>query len=202
MLVLDHLAVGAADLETGTAWVEAQLGVTLQPGGRHDRFGTHNTLLGLADGIYLEVITPDPDAAPLKGPRWFGLDDFTGPPRLANWICRTDDLDAAVAAAPAAVGQPHALQRGDLHWQITVSDDGKLPFGGAYPTLMQWAEGTHHPADRLPDSGCRLLEFIITHPQADQVQAMLALTDPRIVFQTGPAGFSATFDTPNGPRSL
>lgn len=202
MLVLDHLAVGAADLETGTAWVEAQLGVTLQPGGRHDRFGTHNTLLGLADGIYLEVIAPDPDAAPLKGPRWFGLDDFTGPPRLANWICRTDDLDAAVAAAPAAVGRPHALQRGDLHWQITVSDDGKLPFGGAYPTLMQWAEDTHHPADRLPDSGCRLLEFIITHPQADQVQAMLALTDPRIVFQTGPAGFSATFDTPNGPRSL
>jgi len=40
------------------------LGVPFQPGGRHDVFGTHNALLGLADGLYIEAIAIaiDPDA--------------------------------------------------------------------------------------------------------------------------------------------
>ncbi|MBE0414367.1 VOC family protein [Yoonia sp.] len=202
MLALDHIAVGCADLDNGTAWVAAQLGVQLSPGGRHDRYGTHNTLLGLADGLYLEVIAPDHRAGPVAGHRWFGLDAFAGPPRLVNWICQTDDLPAAVGAAPAAVGDIQSLQRGDLHWQITVPDDGSLPFDGGYPTLMQWAAGTRHPAERLPESGCRLLEFIIMHPQAARLQGMLRLNDPRIVFCAGPVSFSARFDTPHGHRVL
>jgi len=55
----------------------------MQPGGRHVRYGTHNTLLGLGDDLYLEVIAKDPAAAPYDGPTWFGLDDFTG--RAAPW---------------------------------------------------------------------------------------------------------------------
>ncbi|MEL6681592.1 MAG: VOC family protein, partial [Pseudomonadota bacterium] len=38
-LKLDHLAVACTDLAAGTAWVEAQLGVAMQPGGQHVRFG-------------------------------------------------------------------------------------------------------------------------------------------------------------------
>ncbi|MFT7146990.1 MAG: hypothetical protein ACJASZ_001872, partial [Yoonia sp.] len=49
MLTLDHLAVACASLDEGTAWVQDRLGVTLQQGGQHPRYGTHNTLLGLAD---------------------------------------------------------------------------------------------------------------------------------------------------------
>lgn len=202
MLVLDHLAVGCTEIGQGVDWVQQQLGVTLQPGGQHLRYGTHNMLLGLADGIYLEVIAKDPDAAPFDGPTWFGLDDFTGPPRLGNWICGTDDLDAALAHAPATVGSPRALERGDLRWQITVPDDGSMPYGGAYPTLIQWAEGTRHPAARLADSGCRLTAFVVTHPEAATIAPMIDMDDPRVAFRTGPAGFSATFDTPHGQRTL
>jgi hypothetical protein len=202
MLTLDHLAVVAEDLAAGTAWVEAALGVTMQPGGRHIRYGTHNTLLGLGDDLYLEVITKDPDAAPYDGPTWFGLDDFTGAPRLGNWICQTDDLDALLCDAPSAVGLPRDLSRGDLAWRITVPDDGSKPYDGAYPTLIQWAPGTHHPARRLADSGCRLLQLSVTHPQADDLRAMLPLDDDRVVLRVGPAGFRAVFDTPQGRRSL
>ncbi len=202
MLTLDHLAVACTNLAEGTAWVEDRLGVKLRPGGQHPRYGTHNTLLGLADGLYFEVIAIDPDAKPEAGHSWFGLDDFAGPPCLANWICRTDDLQAALALAPADVGTPRALTRGDLSWQITVPDDGSLPFDGAYPTLIQWAEGTHHPADSLPASGCRLIRFEVTHPQADTLRHQMVMGDARVTVTTGPFAMQATFETPSGLRTL
>jgi hypothetical protein len=201
MLVIDHLAVASATLAEGVAWVEDQLGVKMQPGGQHARFGTHNQLLGLADGLYFEVIAKDPDAA-IDGACWFGLDNFTGPPRLANWICRSDDLDADLAKAPLSAGKPHALSRADLAWEITVPADGTLPYGGAFPTLIEWAEGTLHPATRLPDSGCKLTLLDVTHPSADVISPMMDLRDPRVCFHIGDLGLRATFETPNGMRVL
>ena len=198
MLELDHLAVACTDLAAGTAWVEDQLGVKLQPGAKHARYGTHNMLLGLADGLYLEVIAKDPDATPEAGHAWFALDDFKGAPRLANWICRTDDFDAA----PAEAGPPRALTRGDLSWQITVPDDGSLPFGGGYPTLIQWAPDTVHPANRLPDSGCRLIAFEVSHPDADRLAKLMRLGNTLVSLRTGPPGMRATFETPNGVQAL
>ncbi|PJI92537.1 glyoxalase-like protein [Yoonia maricola] len=199
---LDHLAVACSNLAEGTAWVEAQLGVRLQPGGQHARYGTHNTLLGLADGLYFEVIAKDPDAIPEAGHAWFGLDDFAGPPRLANWICQTDDIAQAVAKAPPEVGAPRALTRADLAWHITVPDDGSLPYQGAFPTLIEWAKGTYHPADRLPDSGCRLVQFQVLHPQAEAISQMLDLADDRVRLTKGAFAMKATFETPGGIRTL
>ena len=195
MLKLDHLAVACSDLDEGTAWVEERLGVTMQPGGKHARYGTHNRLLGLADGIYLEVIASDPDVS-IDNPRWFGLDTFSGPPRLSNWICQTDDF----ATAPADVGPPRDLKRDDLNWQLTVPDDGSLPWGGAYPTLIKWPEGVH-PSETLTDAGCRLIWFEISHPDPD-LPAIVGIDDPRLHFKTGPLGFGALIATPNGERHL
>ncbi|WP_341368806.1 VOC family protein [Yoonia sp. BS5-3] len=193
-LTFDHIAVGCSDLAAGTGWVETQLGVTLQLGGKHRRYGTHNTLLGLGD-LYLEVIAPDPNAAAFDGPRWFALDRFSGPPRLANWICQTTQFD------PIA-GPPRDLSRGDLRWQLTVPEDGSLPYDGAYPTLIKWGAGSAHPASTLRDSGCRLRSFVVSHPEAGRIAAMCDLTDPRVQFRKGPKGFSASFDTPSGVRHL
>ncbi len=197
-IILDHLAVACTSLDEGTAWVEERLGVTLQQGGQHARYGTHNRLLGLAGGIYLEVIAPDPDAVPQAAHRWFGLDDFAGPPRLANWICQVDDI----AQAPTVAGPPRALQRGALSWQITVPDDGSLPYGGGFPTLIQWRRGVTHPAASLPPSGCGLRQLQIAHPDAKAIGRMIAFDDPRIVLTTGPFAMQASFDTPHGVRTL
>ena len=195
---LDHLAVACTSLQDGTAWVEDRLGVALQPGGKHARYGTHNTLLGLADGLYLEVIAKDPDAVPEAAHAWFGLDEFSGRPRLANWICQTTDI----AAAPAVAGPPRALTRGDLSWQITVPDDGGLPLDGGFPTLIAWAEGTVHPATRLQQSGCRLVSFEVCHPEAEGIRSMIGLSDDRVRLSSGPLEMSATFQTPHGLRTL
>jgi len=201
-LRLDHLAVSARSLDEGAAAVEAALGVALEPGGQHPHMATHNRLLNLGD-IYLEVIAADPSASAPAWPRWFDLDRFDGPPRLTNWIARTDDLEAAVADTPPGIGIPVALARGDLRWRMAVPADGVLPFANAFPALIQW-EGTAHPAHRLPDRGVRLLRLTITHPEAPALRAALAgrLEDARVAIETGPQAMTATFSTPLGERSL
>lgn len=198
---LDHLAVACTDLSQGVAFVEQKLGVQMQPGGHHIHFGTHNMLLGLGPDLYLEVIALDPTAKRTR-PTWFGLDHFSGPPRLANWICAVDDLDAAVSKDPW-VGQVTPLRRRNLAWKISVPPDGSLPQGGAYPTLIEWHAGTAHPATTLSDSNLRLTSFEIACPQSGHIADLLGPFDTRITYRAAQTfGFSATFVGPNGPVTL
>lgn len=199
-LVLDHLAVTAETLEEGTTWVEERLGVATQPGGQHPVMGTHNRLLGLGPGRYLEIITVDPDAPKPGHARWFGLDSAEGPPRLMAWVARTEDLDAALDAAPAGAGQPLPLSRGDLVWRMSVTDTGHLPFDGLWPGLIEW-ESAVHPADRLPDAGVRLERLTLSHPDAPALSARLGnVVD--VAVEPGPIGMRARFLTPRGPVEL
>lgn len=194
MIVLDHIAVGAASLEEGVAHVEDALGLTPGPGGKHARFGTHNRLMGLAEGLYLEVIAPDPEAAPVPF-RWFGLDDWHGPPRLAGWICR-----APLARAPAVAGEIHTLMRGDNRWRIAVPPGGGLPLGGAYPMLIEWITAPVGP--RLQPSGAALRALRVEAPQAGAALALDA-PPPMVTLVPGPAfRMEAVFDTPLGERLL
>ncbi|AHD09020.1 VOC family protein [Phaeobacter gallaeciensis] len=196
----DHLAVAADTLDAAVAHVEDSLGVPMQPGGSHAVFGTHNQLLGLADGLYLEAIAIDPAATPRHSPRWFDLDRRTGPARITNWICRCDDLAAALDSAPQGAGEIVDLQRGNLSWQMAVPADGVLPFDNMFPALMQWR--SPHPAAALIQQGCRLRRLHLSHPEAAALRATLPLSDTRIEVVTGLAGFEAEFDTPHGVRVL
>ncbi len=200
---LDHIAVAGLTLSAATTHVEKAIGVPLQNGGQHAVFHTHNTLLGLADGLYLEAIAINPDAPVPDRPRWFNLDRFTGPPRLTNWICRCDDLDATLATLPDGFGAPVSLARGDLRWRMAVPETGVLPFDNCAPALIEW-EGDAHPASLLTPSGCRLTGLQISHPRAAELADMLApfLKDNRIRYQTGLAGLRAAFETASGTGIL
>jgi hypothetical protein len=177
-VALDHLVVAARTLEEGAAWVEQRLGAATVPGGRHAGMGTHNRLLSLGGGIYLEVIAIDPGGAPAGRPRWFGLDRpglrsaLERSPRLLHWVCRSDDLAAARAVAPQAFGEAIDFQRGDYRWRITVPADGAPPMQGELPTLIEW-QGDRHPSDRLPESGCVLKRLTIELPEGAEAQAPL-----------------------------
>ncbi|WP_417523364.1 VOC family protein [Marinovum sp.] len=199
---LDHIAISGESRDAAAAHVAAVLGVALRPGGQHAHFGTHNHLLGLAEGLYLEAIATDPEAPKPGYPRWFGLDDFTGAPRLTTWICRTDDITGLTRALPEA-GEIVALERGDLKWRMAVPTSGHLPFDGCFPALIQWDCPTP-PGDSLPASGCRLETLSVSHPEADRLQQRLApwLTDARVQFKTGPARLEALLNTPSGEGVL
>lgn len=195
MLSLDHIAVLGQTLEVAAAHTEAQLGRALGAGGQHVHFGTHNRLTGLGAGLYIEAIAIDPSAPPLGYARWFGLDKFSGPPRLDKWICRVEDLDAAIDRLPMA-GRRVDLHRGALRWSMAVPTDGQLPYDGMFPALIQWHSDTP-PGAVLPAQGLTLQRLVVRHPQATELAALLGpmLDDTRITFEVAArAGLSAEMD--------
>ncbi|MGW4794105.1 VOC family protein [Nonomuraea sp. NPDC004297] len=171
--MLDHLVYATPDLEGTVAELERALGVRPVEGGRHVGHGTRNFLLGLGGPRYLEVIGPDPEQPAPDGPRWFRLDELTGP-RLVNWCLRPADLDAAVAAARRHghdPGEPRAMSRraadGDLlEWRLTMPGADPL-----VPFLIDWG-ATRHPTERgLPEAP--LLSLTGRHPDPERVRALL-----------------------------
>ncbi|MEJ6394019.1 VOC family protein [Gymnodinialimonas sp. 2305UL16-5] len=204
MLTFDHIALSCEGLETGAADVAAALGQEMLPGGHHPAMGTHNRLLSMGPGEYSELVAIDPEAPAPDRPRWFDLDAFSGATRITNWICRCDDLDSALALAPDGAGVPIALTRGDLSWTMAVPEDGKLPFAGLFPAMIQWQRAAH-PAERLADTGLRLAALRLISPDAAALSAALAplITDDRIAVLEGPsARIEADLDTPKGRVTL
>lgn len=171
---LDHITIVAPTLAEGVEYVRQSLGVTPQTGGQHPRMGTHNALLKLGDEIFLEVIAVDPDAQAPDRARWFELDRLAADaaPRLATWVARTSDIQAAAAAAPGSLGSIEPMSRGSLNWLITIPPDGSLPLHGAAPTLIRWQNGPH-PAKNLQDQGCSLVMLEAYSPHADAISHML-----------------------------
>jgi hypothetical protein len=202
---VDHLIVAADSLDEGAAWCEATLGVVPQPGGKHALMGTHNRLVNLSSPgfarCYLEIIAIDPEAPPPGRPRWFGLDSRPpGPPALIHVVARSTMLDMhrwGLIHKQIDPGLPVAASRGDLRWQILLRPDGSLVPG--LPTLIQW-EGAAHPADRLPDQGVRLTGLALDGLAAG-AREVLRLRGVG-GSAAGPARWSATLETPLGPRTL
>ena len=203
MMKLDHIAVAAETLDEGRAYVEEALGVPLEQGGKHTKLGTHNMLLGLEDGVYFELIAIDPDAPDPGLRRWFNLDDFSGAPRLTNWICQTGDLTDALALAPEQMGSPIELTRGDLRWMMAAGIDGRLPFDQGFPAIINWGDSPH-PSTRLTPSGLRLERLVITNPEAEALRQALSLliSDARIVIEQGAVGMRAEFSSASGQKVL
>ncbi len=200
-MLLDHIAISGETLASAVDAVETALGVSMQPGGQHDVFGTHNALLGLEDGLYLEAIAIDPGAAQPTRARCFDLDHFSGPARLTNWICRTDDMVGTLARLPEGAGEPVALKRGDFRWLMSSPANGVQPFDDLHPTLIQW-QSPVHPSTVLTPSGCALQRLVVSHPEAAALRSALAgeFSDPRVVFEPGSIALMAEVKTPHGLR--
>lgn len=176
---VDHLVVAAATLEQGEDYVESRIGVRPQRGGEHVAMGTHNSVLRMGQGVYLEVIAIDPEAVAPKHPRWFELDrsvmqaTLRVSPRLIHWVARCTDIDALRRASPVDPGPVHPMSRGEFRWRITIPDDGQLPGAGVLPTLIEWADA-RHPADAMPDAGVRLIALAAAHPEPAVMRTALA----------------------------
>jgi Glyoxalase-like domain len=226
---IDHLVIVANNLDQGVAWCEATLGITPNPGGEHKLFGTHNRLFKIATPTnpmaYCEIIAINPGASPAikqGSKRWFDMDNamlqaaVAIEPRLVHFVANTPDVQAACTAlaalqidrGPALEASRHT-NKGVLHWQITVREDGQRLFSGMLPTLIQWGKTSDaeplrlHPRNSLPRSGVTLQSITSTHPEASALQtAYAAIGLQGVTVHAGPANLAVTLQTPKGLVAL
>ena len=151
-LTLDHVVIAVADLAAAEADYGA-LGFTVVPGGRHANGVTHNALVVLEDGAYLELIAwtrPDP------GNRWFDVFQRAGE-GLVDHALWPEDIAADVAAARARgldiddpVDGGRLRPDGErLAWRVARSPAADVPFlcGDVTPRGLRVQEGDvrRHP---------------------------------------------------------
>ena len=179
LATLDHLVVAAATLADGIEYFAEVAGVAPQPGGKHVAMGTHNALVRLSEGTFLEIIAIDPEGVKPARPRWFELDnialqaELAERPRLIHWVARTSGIERAAAACAIPLGRVHAMARGTYRWRITIPDDGSLPGKGIVPTLIEW-DVAQHPAESLPKSNVSIAGLAAAHPDPAGIRAALA----------------------------
>jgi hypothetical protein len=205
---VDHLLLGAADLESAITWVERKTGVRAEAGGSHPGVGTRNALLSLGARQYLEIIAPDPNQTTFN----FQIDiRKLTTPRLITWAASTSDIDAVAKRARDAGHQLFGPRDGSrakpdgkmLRWK-TLGVMNKFGLQGVEPIpfFIQWASDSLHPSQDSP-KGCELQSFEIGHPEAGEVSGTLKkLSIEARTKQATSATLTVVLKTPRGRVEL
>ena len=205
---VDHLLIGASDLDRGIDWVEQRTGVRAAIGGTHPGAGTRNALLSLGGRHYLEIIAPDPAQSAFN----FQIDIRSlAEPRLITWAAAVKDIEAVAKAARDAGYQLFGPRDGSrqtpsgklLRWR-TLGVINKLGGGGVEPIpfFIEWAPDSPHPSQDSP-AGCELQSVHFHHPDSSALAAALkGLGIEGKVAQAGAVHLSASLKTPKGPVAL
>ena len=204
--MLDHLVYAAPDLEVATSGLERRLGFRPDYGGKHAGGLTHNAILSLGQGSYLEIIAPVPGAEALASSLPFGLGSLTAP-RLVTWAAAPPDLERRVESARAAGYDPGEIITSGrdlpdgrkLSWRVAVrpeaGGDGLVPF------LVEWTTQSH-PSATAP-KGCRFVSLTAEHPEPENVLVMLKALGVELSVSKGRTPrLIATLDAPNGTVEL
>jgi catechol 2,3-dioxygenase-like lactoylglutathione lyase family enzyme len=123
---IDHIVIVVSNLEQAAKDYE-QLGFTVVPGGKHP-VGSHNALIALADGSYIEIIAFYREAI---DHRWW--DPLQKGERLVDFCMQTNDLQGdtlKLRAAGVAINDP-------VPWSRTRPDGYELKW------LLSLAQGSH-----------------------------------------------------------
>ncbi|HKQ73061.1 MAG TPA: VOC family protein [Blastocatellia bacterium] len=202
---LDHLILGASDLNQAIAWFEKATGVKPVIGGVHPGRGTRNALVSLGDRHYLEILAPDPaqQGVSLK----YDLKSLTTP-RLIHWVAVANDVNLVVEKARAAGLNPVGPRDGSrarpdgrmLKWSsLDVVNNESVTL---IPFFIQWAADSSHPSKDSP-AGCELQSFEMESPHPGSVINILeAFGIKAEVKQAKEARLRATLKTPNGKVEL
>ena len=166
--VVDHLLLGVPDLDEGIAFVERLTRLRAVAGGSHPGRGTHNALMALSAGRYLEIIAPDPDQDVIS--RLSTLDA----PALVGWAALTNDIDTLAERLRAADVEtsgplPGSRSRPDgrvLTWKtLSLSRTFAQAEIDPMPFFIQWDTTSVHPSTDSPATG-ELLSLELHHPNA------------------------------------
>ncbi|KAL9183152.1 hypothetical protein ACHAXT_004939 [Thalassiosira profunda] len=218
---IDHLVWTCSNLEDGMKEVQKVTGVKPQMGGKHPEFGTHNALLSLGNGAYLEIIAVDPDRGEdaARIPTIFGLDEPSNMNKLVAFAVHPNP--SVRGATFELIAQSMHLARykiGGIATGKRQSPDGQLlqwkftsplcaNFAQAF--VIDWGKA-RSPAQTAP-KGCMLqkLVFFCSGDELKRAREMhwrMGLVDsggriPVAVEETdGPSYMVAEILTPKGRK--
>jgi catechol 2,3-dioxygenase-like lactoylglutathione lyase family enzyme len=186
--LLDHILLGAPDLQAGIDFVENRTGVRAAFGGVHPSRGTQNALLALGERHYLEIIAPDPAQPGVKNPLASNLHSLAEP-RLVGWAAHPGSVTSFAEKLRAAGIKfegptPGSRKRPDgrlLQWQtltLADADSGLLPF------FIEWGKDSVHPSVDAP-KGCSLLNFAAETPDPEKLAATLKTLNLDLLVKKG-----------------
>jgi len=134
-IAIDHFVIVVPELEEAIRnYTDA--GFTVVRGGRHN-IGTHNALIALADGSYIELIA---FLNPVGGHPWYAaLEKGSG---IVDFCMQTDDLAAdaeSMRRAGVTMGDPNPMTRDRpdgyrVSWVLSIPGP---PFNGRVPFLIK-----------------------------------------------------------------
>jgi hypothetical protein len=195
---------GAPDLEAAVADLQNRFGLRPVAGGVHPGRGTRNALLGLDDGVYLEIIAPDP-AQPRAGFA-AGLAALEAP-ALITFAAASADLPRVARTLEARGYQargPVATRRTTPSGNLLVWDllfPFAHPFGTLCPFFIDWGECRHPSADLEPYG--RLERLTIGTPRGVELRALLDDLEVPVTACDADAGWiRADIATANGELCL
>lgn len=208
---LDHLSVIAPSLKEGVEHARVCLGIDIPFGRKHAHMSTHNHLLRLGDTVYLEVIAIDENAPPIVGPRWFDLDNraavrkaWDEGRRFRGWVASTDHFDRHMAEHSSIYGEKREFQGSASSYFFSIPKDGSLPLNGVAPALID-RKGNSPSFSLEAEQGCKLLGFVLEHPDVEKVQALyrtLDIADAPTVIQGSVFRYTAKIQTAEGIKVL
>lgn len=168
---IDHILLGAADLDAAVDHFERVTGVRPAYGGKHPA-GTHNALVSLGAGLYLELLAPQPGKIPTGYREFLSASEAPTP---VGWAVATDDLGALRARLVGAGFSPTEPEAGSrvtptgetLRWKMCGLESA--PAGA--PFLIEWGDSSPHPSSMAPP-GCRLERWVVESPDHESLQRL------------------------------
>jgi hypothetical protein len=175
---IDHILLGIDDLDRGVQQFEESTGVKPIYGGKHPR-GTHNALVSLGDGTYLEIIAVQKGSTP--------PDDYAELAQLhkltpIGWAVSSKDsaqlrsrLEAAGMADCATPGSRTTRRRARrCRGRLGLADN----FEEA-PFFIVWSAQTAHPSTTSP-TGCKLQQWHIAGPHQKSLEQLRRTLELRL----------------------
>ncbi|SIN61147.1 Glyoxalase-like domain-containing protein [Parasphingorhabdus marina DSM 22363] len=187
---VDHILLAVPDLASGSADLGEMLSVEPTPGGEHPDLGTANSLVGLGEGIYLEIIGPA--SRDNRGGFAERLAKLTHP-ELIGFAVQTRNIEAVREAAKAAGMTTGEIRAGSrktpdgtmLQWRTMSVIDPAHDF--LVPFFIDWG-GTPHPS-ATSVGGPQLISWEVGHPAPEDLQKIYDALGIGITIVTAPKPF-------------
>ncbi len=201
---IDHIVLAVKELESGVRQFEEKTGVKPIYGGSHPDRDTHNALVSLEGGIYIEILAPKDDL--VEVPEFFkGFDQLT-PVGFAISVSDMVNLHERVKKLGfktngIEAGSRHTPEGKLLKWELLLLNDPNLFMN---PFFISWSDDSSHPTkDQSVECTLKTLQF--TTPNKKDVKKIFKTLETEVwglSIELGSTSLSVSINTPKGEATF